>query len=89
MKKLNKISVNFLSNRYNIIALYILLGSMFGILLRNNLTIGQFIVTLLVVLIMQLLSYVQGMSKGMVLQAEDDVLKSILKEMKNMNKKDK
>ena len=68
MKTRNNVLTDFLSNKWNLLAMDVLIISLLGMLFWNNLTTAQWVMAFLLIGILQLISYLKGIARGIVLE---------------------
>ena len=77
---------NFLSNKVNLIILQCLLYFIIGHIMGSHLTMSQFIMMFVLILLLQFITHIRGVSQGMLynqLMNEDRDFKKFIKKLKN------
>ena len=77
---------NFLSNRTNLIILQCLLYTIVGYIMGSYLTMSEIIIVFIMILLIQFLTHIRGVSQGMLynqLMNEDRDFKKFIKKLKN------
>ena len=77
---------NFLSNKVNLIILQCLLYTIVGYIMGSYLTMSELIIVFVMILLIQFLTHIRGVSQGMLynqLMNEDRDFKKFIKKLKN------
>ena len=91
-RKVEESIMNFLSLKPNVFIIQLIIYFMIGWIMSDHLTIGQFILMFVIILVLQVLTRIQGVADGMVLnqlmhdkiEPDNELRQQVMKEMKRI-----